>query len=93
VYCAHEYTLANLAFAKAVEPSNADLISRITLESERREANTPTVPTTIATELATNPFLRCHIPAVKQAAEAKSGRDLPDDVEVLASVRAWKDSF
>lgn len=93
VYCAHEYTLANLAFAKAVEPGNADLINRITHESQRRQSNIPTVPTTIATELATNPFLRCHIAAVKQAARDQCGKDLPSTETVLGAVRAWKDNF
>ena len=59
VYCAHEYTLANIAFARAVEPDNAALLQREFDDREKRGNNIPTVPSTIQIELATNPFLRC----------------------------------
>lgn len=54
VYCGHEYTVNNLRFAKHVEPNNKD----IDVAMERAKAKTPTIPTTIADELATNPFVR-----------------------------------
>jgi hydroxyacylglutathione hydrolase len=57
-YCAHEYTLANLAFAQAAEPGNAAVQARITQCSNLRAQNQPTVPFRLADELATNPFLR-----------------------------------
>lgn len=58
VYCAHEYTLANLAFAQTVEPENMDLKERVAIEREKREQGLPTVPSTVGLELKTNPFLR-----------------------------------
>lgn len=66
LYCAHEYTQANARFALAVEPENADLKSRCAdVEALRREGK-PTVPTTLALEKATNPFLRPHSPAIQR---------------------------
>lgn len=93
VYCAHEYTLANLAFAKAVESGNAALIDRIDQASLTRQNKQPTVPTTIALENATNPFMRSHIPEVVESAKSHSGEPLNSGAEVLAAVRAWKDQF
>lgn len=58
VYCAHEYTAANLAFALTVEPDNADLLARAAAITAARAAGRPTVPTTIGLERATNPFVR-----------------------------------
>ena len=58
VYCAHEYTLANLHFASAVELGNLQLRDRLTSDSAQRAAGAPTVPSTIGVEQATNPFLR-----------------------------------
>jgi hydroxyacylglutathione hydrolase len=93
VYCAHEYTLANLRFALAVEPDN------IAIHAYRREAEAlrashqPTVPSTIAKELEINPFLRSDRPQVRFAAEKHAGKNLPDGVSVFAAVRQWKDTF
>lgn len=58
VYCAHEYTLSNAAFAKTVEPENSELLEALASAKERRDRGDPTVPTTIGDELATNPFMR-----------------------------------
>ncbi len=58
VYCAHEYTLSNAAFALTVEPDNPDLLKAMKAAKAKREKGEPTVPTTIAKELATNPFMR-----------------------------------
>ena len=93
VYCAHEYTLANLRFAAAVEPGNAALQSRIARERAKRDRGVPTVPSTIGEECATNPFLRCTEPDVVAAAEAHAGRALADAVETFAVLRAWKNDF
>lgn len=93
VYCTHEYTLANLQFAAAVEPGNTE----IALESDRvsalRRRGEPSLPTTIALELATNPFLRCAQPEVRLSAEAQSGRTLESPESVFAALRQWKDGF
>jgi hydroxyacylglutathione hydrolase len=93
VYCAHEYTLANLRFARAVEPDNAALAQRQSRESAKRENGVPTVPSTIGVELATNPFLRWREPAVVAAATRRAGRALQDPVAVFAEIREWKNSF
>ena len=93
VYCGHEYTLANLRFAAAVEPGNRLIAQRVERERDKRERGLPTLPSTIGEELATNPFLRPSVPAVRAAAEGQAGRALTDDVAVFAALRAWKNGF
>ncbi len=93
VYCAHEYTLANIRFAEAVEPGNRALADRKARDTEKRARGVPTVPSSIAEELATNPFLRCSEPAVIAAAERRAGHALPGPVEVFATIREWKNTF
>jgi hydroxyacylglutathione hydrolase len=93
VYCAHEYTLANLRFARAVEPGNRALAERQARESARRGRGEPTVPSTIGIELDTNPFLRWDSPAVIAAAEHRAGHPLRDRVAVFAEIREWKNNF
>ena len=90
VFCAHEYTLANLHFAAVVEPANVALAQRRVRDAALRDRGQPTVPSTIADELATNPFLRAGEPAVRAAAEAHAGRRLDGEVAVFAELRAWK---
>lgn len=92
VYCSHEYTLNNLAFAKILEPNNQGIVARIEDAKRKRALNIPTIPTTIALELATNPFLRCHTPAVKQAAEAHFKTSFSNEVAVFAAIREWKNT-
>ncbi|GIK88398.1 MAG: hydroxyacylglutathione hydrolase [Betaproteobacteria bacterium] len=93
VHCAHEYTLANLRFALAVEPGNPALHARIARDRARRDRGEPTLPSRLDEELATNPFLRAGVPEVRDAAARRAGRALRDDVEVFAELRAWKDVF
>lgn len=93
VYCAHEYTMANLAFAEAVEPDNALLRDRKRRDAARRESNLPTVPSEIATELSTNPFLRCTQRSVAAQMAGREGINPDDPVAVFAAVRRWKDNF
>ena len=93
VYCAHEYTLANIRFAEAVEPGNERLARRKARDGARRARGEPTVPTTIEEERATNPFLRCTQPEVVASAERHAGRRLAGPVEVFAEIRAWKNTF
>jgi hydroxyacylglutathione hydrolase len=93
VYCGHEYTLANIRFALAVEPDNAALVARRSREEARRARGEPTLPSTIADERATNPFLRAAMPNVKAAAEAHAHRSLDGDVASFAELRAWKNAF
>jgi hydroxyacylglutathione hydrolase len=91
VYCAHEYTLANLGFARWVEPDNPEIPAREAEERRRRAAGQPTVPSGLALELATNPFLRTGRPEVRQAAESYARRPLRNGAEVFAAIRTWKD--
>jgi hydroxyacylglutathione hydrolase len=93
VYCAHEYTVNNLRFAAEVEPQNDELHQRLAAALELREKDEPTVPSSLAEELRTNPFLRCGQPSVRAAAERFAGTPLGTEVEVFATVRAWKDGW
>jgi len=93
VYCAHEYTLANLRFALAVEPGNAALQARLLRDQDKRDRGLPTVPSTVAEERATNPFLRAGEPDVFAAAQARAGRRLTDAVDAFAVIREWKNGF
>jgi hydroxyacylglutathione hydrolase len=93
VYCAHEYTLANLRFAAAVEPGNAEILATLDAVHELRARDGITLPTTLGRERRINPFLRCREPAVRAAAEARAGTPLPGPADVFAVIRAWKDGF
>jgi hydroxyacylglutathione hydrolase len=93
VFPAHEYTLANLRFAQAVEPGNQDLAVYSRQAAALRQAGKPTLPSTIGTEKRINPFLRCRLDDVRKAAERHAGRSLPTPASVFAAVRGWKDGF
>lgn len=92
LYCGHEYTLANLTFASRVEPDNGPLAARLVDTIRLRSQNLVTASATLAEEKATNPFLRCHIAAVRQAAERFCDRPLNTEAEVFAMIRRWKDT-
>ncbi|TSE36136.1 Hydroxyacylglutathione hydrolase [Tepidimonas charontis] len=92
VCCAHEYTLANLRFARVVEPDNADVQAAMREAEQRRARGAPTLPSTIGQERRINPFLRVREPTVRAAVQqhmACAG----DDVAVFAALRRWKDGF
>lgn len=89
VYCAHEYTQANAAFALSVEPENRDLVARADEIARLRSAGKPTVPTTIGLEKATNPFLRPDSEALQRQVGLPGGAP----VDVFAETRRRKDSF
>lgn len=93
VYCAHEYTESNIRFALAVESGNAALLTRAGRVAELRRNLQPTVPFTLAEELATNPFLRSAQPEVARAAERHCGTALPGATEVFAALREWRNGF
>jgi len=93
VYCGHEYTLANIGFAKAVEPGNEALERREVRDRGLREAGRPTLPSTLGDEKATNPFLRCREPAVIESANKYLGARVADPVRVFAAIRDWKNRF
>ncbi len=93
VYCGHEYTLANIGFAEAVEPSNSSLKTRRERDRKLRDAGKPTLPSTLGEEKATNPFLRCREPAVLESANKYLGARISDPVRVFAAIRDWKNRF
>ncbi|MDR1063387.1 MAG: hydroxyacylglutathione hydrolase [Azoarcus sp.] len=93
VYCAHEYTLANLAFSRAAEPENAARDRYAERCEALRAQGKPTLPSTIATERAVNPFLRAGAQGVIAAVAARNGSRPPDALACLAALRAWKDVF
>jgi hydroxyacylglutathione hydrolase len=90
VFCGHEYTLGNLAFAASVEPGNARVQQRLTQARALRARGEPTVGSPMSEELATNPFMRCRSAEIRRS--MKMAEDAPD-VEVLAALRRAKDSF
>ena len=93
VCCGHEYTLANAAFAAAVDPDNPALRRRTEEATAMRERHLPTLPATIAGERAANPFLRVDSDAIRNAIAARLGRMPRDRVETFAELRRWKDGF
>jgi hydroxyacylglutathione hydrolase len=93
VYCAHEYTLGNLAFARAVEPDNAELTARSAAAQAARQRGEPTVPSDMGLELATNPFLRCNALTLKESLRRQGKLEGESAVEIFAAVRGWKDQF
>ena len=93
VYCAHEYTQANLAFAQAVEPDNAELVAYRDEVRQRRRRDEPTVPAELGREKRCNPFLRWDRPDVVRAAERRAGRAGLAPDEVFGEIRSWKDGF
>jgi hydroxyacylglutathione hydrolase len=94
VYCAHEYTLANLRFASAVEPGNGQLRQRVERDTAKRDAGLATVPSTIGVEKATNPFLRYREPEIVAnliAAHKIAAGAAP--LAAFAALREWKNTF
>jgi len=92
VYCAHEYTRSNVRFARAVEPGNHALAEWESRVDALRQADQPTVPTTVAHERAVNPFLRSREPAVRAAVAAHGGNPA-NDAAAFGALRGWKDNF
>ena len=94
VCCTHEYTVANVKFALAVEPNNTQLLIYQHLCAQKRQAGLPTLPSTIAQECAINPFLRAHVPAVAAAAQQFDASISTQDAgAVWAALRRWKNEF
>lgn len=89
VYCSHEYTLANAEFAVSVDPDNAALQARFATIKQQRANGEATVPSSLAEELATNPFLRAADPDIRAHLNMQSA----DDAEVFAEIRKRKDNF
>lgn len=93
IYCTHEYSMANLKFAAAVEPDNTDIEATLSTCYQLREADQPTLPTSIAQERRINPFLRTDSDTVIRTASDFSGRALNTELDVFTAVREWKNQF
>lgn len=90
IYCGHEYTLANIAFAMQVDPHNAALLERFKKMQILREKNGCTLPSLLQDEWATNPFLRCDTPAIQSAVSAHIEQSVSDPIATFAALREWK---
>lgn len=93
VFCAHEYTLANLKFAREVEPGNPALEVRLAAEQAKRERNIPTLPSSIGLEKATNPFLRFREPAIAGLLMSKGFLSNREPIATFAALRQWKNTY
>lgn len=93
VYCAHEYTVSNLQFAHAAEPGSAVVAERLDEARRMRAAGLATVPSSIAIERASNPFLRTTAPGVTDTLSTRDGRAPADPAAAFAALRSWKDGF
>lgn len=87
VFCGHEYSLQNLKFGSHVEPDNETILKKIEWSKAKREANEPTVPSTIAEEKEINPFMRVHSSGVQKFAKSS------DPIETMSILRKIKDTF
>lgn len=87
VYCGHEYTLDNIRFALSVDPHNQALLERQTTCQELIAQHQPTLPSAMGLEKETNPFLRCHTPALRSATH------MDQDVAVFCALREMKNHF
>ncbi len=92
VCCTHEYTLANLRFALAVEPHNPELQHWQAVCQGLRERQRPTLPCNLGRERQINPFLRVREPTVRHAAQQHAPH-APGDVATFATLREWKNQF
>ncbi len=93
IYCSHEYTLANLRFAQAVEPDNTAIENRIKIEQEKRDKQQPTLPTNLKLERETNPFLRFQQTSVTRAINQFWETTWSEQEDLFGALRRWKDKF
>ena len=89
VFCTHEYTAKNIAFALTLEPYNTALIQRKADVAALRSQNQPSLPSTIGLELYTNPFLRCQQPAIIKNSHATQ----PDELSVFSAIRTLRNHY
>ncbi len=92
IYCAHEYTLDNIGFAKWVEPDSGDILAREDADMALLDSGQATVPSLLSLELETNPFMRTHLLHVAKRVSEATGKALNNSTEVFAAMRIWKDS-
>ncbi|GAA3909023.1 hydroxyacylglutathione hydrolase [Halomonas cibimaris] len=91
VFAAHEYTQANLTFARQADPDNEDVAYALQESRRAREAERPTLPSTIGRELNINPYLRVHTASVRHAAGTQGANN--SDLATLTTLREWKNRF
>ena len=93
IFCAHEYTEANLRFALAVEPDNRSITAKMAACAAQRSRSRPTLPVTLGEERRYNPFLRCREAKVQAAALAHDPATRPGEQACFTALRAWKNNF
>ncbi len=93
IYCGHEYTQANLKFAQQVEPQNPNIVSKLKIVTELREANKPTLPSLLSEEKIVNPFLRCHEENVIKSVQQHAHSSISNPIDVFTELRSWKNTF
>lgn len=93
IYAAHEYTLANLQFALAVDKNNNSLKEYQKKMAKLRQQGLPTIPFDLSSQLQFNPFMRCGDPQIQTAMEIYQQQPLSDKINTLRYMRAWKDRF
>jgi hydroxyacylglutathione hydrolase len=93
VYCAHEYTMANLDFALTVDPTNEELINYYNYVSSLRDKNQSSIPSSICIEKKINPFLRCFDSNIKHSVETFSNNGVTSDLDTFIQLRLWKNEF
>jgi hydroxyacylglutathione hydrolase len=93
VYCTHEYTQANLAFALTVEPNNQELVNYHNRVKALRAKNQATIPTSIQLEKQINPFLRCHQQSIQASAQQFATNTQATTLDTFTTIRRWKDQF
>lgn len=89
VYCTHEYTAKNIDFALTLDPSNLDLIQRKLEVNQLRQKELASIPSTIALEMKTNPFLRCQQPAIIENSHAEN----IDELSVFTKIRTLRNHY
>ncbi|GLS26746.1 hydroxyacylglutathione hydrolase [Marinibactrum halimedae] len=93
VFCTHEYTTANLDFARAAEPDNPTITQHQAYVKQRREQGQPSLPTTIQLEKRINPFLRWDSPSIISLVSMRSGTQIKSADTIFSEIRSWKDNF
>ncbi len=93
VYPAHEYTLNNIRFARMLDPDNAALIERETSDKAKIAQGHPTLPSLLALEKHTNPFLRCHTPSIRLAAAKINPSAANSDEMAFCAIRELKNHY
>jgi hydroxyacylglutathione hydrolase len=93
IYCGHEYTLANLKFALELEPENSHVKNRFNVVKALRAKQLPSLPSVLAIEKTTNPFLRCKDPAFAKIIAKRFACDANDPLQVFTAIRQFKDNW